>query len=154
MELNLDFGDLPENSNGPLPDGPTVMKIVEVTQLPAKSADKHPSLQITLSPNVPPSSPLEGKKIMTWLSFSPKDYPRQLMKAFFEAVYQVPVATLNIRTEDMAGRTVVAVLDHEEKKYTPKRGPNAGKEVVGIFNNVKSFLPDVAAPTTAGIKLQ
>lgn len=156
MELNLNFGDIPEDNYGPLAEGPTVMKIIEAYQNPPKEEGKFPTLQLVLSPNVPPSSPLEGKKVYTFLSFSPKNYPRRLMKEFFEAVFQVPLENFQGKTEDLIGRTVIVVLGTEPNRYQAKKGPKAGEWIDAIKNVViqpGGYQPHVA-PTTAGVKLQ
>lgn len=146
MLLDLNFADIPEDTSGPLPIGPMVMKITEANFQPAKSSDKSPSIKLKLMPHVAPGSALETKWINHWISLSPKDYPRQQMKTFFEAVFQQPLNTaLQIELADLVGRTVIAELDTEDTNWQKKdkEGNPVGEPKLRTFNKVVGFNPHV-----------
>lgn len=146
--IDLNFADVPPDTSGPFPEGPLVMRITDAVVNPAKSADKFPSIKLTLMPYVAPGDPIATKKLNTWLSTSTKDFPRQQLKQAFEAIFQAPFETQmqGFNVKQLIDRTVVAVIGIDRGvDYQPRNpdGSAKGDLVKRDFNNVKGFMPHV-----------
>lgn len=141
--INLNFAGIPDDTSGPLPEGPTVVRILEAELYPAKSADKSPSIKLKLGM----ADPSNTRTLNTWVSLSQKDYPRQQMKKFFESVYQVPLnSEVEIKLQELVGQTVIAIIGLDKSVDWQKKDENGnpvGEPTKRDFNKVTGWLPYV-----------
>jgi hypothetical protein len=152
--ISLNFSDIPASGGYvQVPEGPQRLKVIKCEYRPSRlskdgSRTVDPGINMEFVLDVPPNTPLYDKRVYGYVGFGAKTMWKA--KEFFEALYQRPFDTDNVQldTDDIVGRTLVGVIQHESNEYMNK----AGIMVEGVNNRIVKFEPDTDAPVGPAIQ--